>query len=84
MHRSLLSNGVVSLKNLIGDHKLIVIDEAQNIPDIGRNLRKEITKTSRYYFVDLGIRNALINNFNPLSLRNDIDALWEIYLPFIT
>ena len=45
-----------------------------------RNLRKEITKNQRYYFYDNGIRNALINNFNPLGIRDDIGALWENYL----
>lgn len=45
-----------------------------------RNLRKEISKTSRYYFVDIGIRNALINNFNPLMLRDDVGMLWENYV----
>lgn len=42
-----------------------------------RNLRKELTKAFKIYFYDLGIRNALINNFNPLSIRNDVGALWE-------
>ncbi|MBI4650758.1 ATP-binding protein [Candidatus Desantisbacteria bacterium] len=45
-----------------------------------RNLRKEITKNPRYYFYDLGIRNALINNFNPVFLRDDIGMLWENYI----
>lgn len=45
-----------------------------------RNLRKEISKSSRYYFYDNGIRNALINNFNPLSLRDDTGMLWENYI----
>lgn len=45
-----------------------------------RNLRKEITKNSRYYFLDNGIRNALINNFNLLELRDDIGMLWENYI----
>ena len=45
-----------------------------------RNLRKEITKTSRYYFWDNGVRNALINNFNSLNIRDDIGMLWENYL----
>ena len=45
-----------------------------------RNLRKEITKSRRYYFHDNGIRNALINNFNPVSLRDDVGALWENYI----
>ena len=42
-----------------------------------RNLRKEIAKGQKVYFYDLGIRNALIRNFNPLSLRNDVGGLWE-------
>jgi hypothetical protein len=41
------------------------------------NLRKEITKTSRYYFWDNGVRNALINNFNDTSSRMDLGMLWE-------
>lgn len=45
-----------------------------------RNLRKEITKNSRWYFHDNGIRNALINDFRPLALRDDVGALWENYL----
>lgn len=44
------------------------------------NLRKEISKGSKYYFWDIGIRNAIINNFNELGLRNDVGALWENYL----
>lgn len=44
------------------------------------NLRKEITKQSKYYFYDNGIRNALIANFNPVDLRNDIGQLWENFL----
>lgn len=42
-----------------------------------RNIRKELAKSIKIYFYDNGIRNALINNFNPLSLRNDVGALWE-------
>jgi predicted AAA+ superfamily ATPase len=45
-----------------------------------RNLRKEISKSPRFYFYDNGIRNALIRNFNPLNLRNDRGALWENYI----
>lgn len=45
-----------------------------------RNLRKEVTKSRRFYFTDNGIRNTLINNFNPLSMRDDIGALWENYV----
>ncbi len=45
-----------------------------------RNLRKEITKNPRYFFYDAGIRNALINNFNLLSMRDDVGMLWENYI----
>ncbi len=45
-----------------------------------RNLRKEITKNQRFYFMDNGIRNAVIGNFNPLALRNDPGELWENYI----
>lgn len=50
------------------------------IDGFSRNLRKEITKNSRYYFYDNGVRNSLIQNFNPLKLRNDIGQLWENFL----
>lgn len=43
------------------------------------NLRKEVTKTIRYYFVDNGIRNAVINRFQPMEQRADRGALWENY-----
>ncbi len=45
-----------------------------------RNLRKEVSKMNMYYFMDLGIRNAVIANFNPLDLRNDAGQLWENYM----
>ena len=45
-----------------------------------RNLRKEVTKAGKWYFYDNGIRNALISNFNPIALRQDVGQLWESYL----
>lgn len=45
-----------------------------------RNLRKEITKMSRWYFYDNGVRNAIISNFNTLDQRMDKGELWENYL----
>src|SRR3989344_138968 len=51
-----------------------------NARGFSRNLRKEVTKTSRYYFYDNGVRNALIDNFNPLHNRNDTGPLWENFL----
>lgn len=44
------------------------------------NLRKEVSKSSKWFFYDNGIRNAIINDFRLLSLRNDIGLLWENYL----
>jgi predicted AAA+ superfamily ATPase len=52
----------------------------RKVRGFSRNLRKEIAKSSRYYFLDNGIRNALINNFNNLSTRNDTGMLWENFL----
>lgn len=45
-----------------------------------RNLRNELKKFRKIYFFDTGIRNALINNFNPLNLRQDVGALWENFM----
>lgn len=50
------------------------------VDGFSRNLRKEITKNSRYYFYDNGVRNSLIQNFNSLNLRNDTGQLWENFL----
>lgn len=51
-----------------------------NLRGYSKNLRKEITKKSKYYFYDNGIRNSIIQNFNSLDLRNDIGQLWENFL----
>ncbi len=50
------------------------------IDGFSRNLRKEIVKSSRWYFYDNGIRNTIINNFNRIDFRNDVGGLWENYL----
>ena len=52
----------------------------RKVRGFSRNLRKEIAKSSRYYFLDNGVRNALINNFNDLSTRDDTGMLWENFL----
>jgi uncharacterized protein len=44
------------------------------------NARKEISKGAKWYFLDNGIRNAIINDFKLPALRNDVGALWENYL----
>ena len=45
-----------------------------------KNPRREIGKNYKIYFVDLGIRNALIGDFNPVELRKDLGFLWENFL----
>jgi predicted AAA+ superfamily ATPase len=50
------------------------------VSGFSRNLRKEITKMSKWNFYDNGIRNTLIANFNPIAIRNDIGELWENYI----
>ncbi|GHV88598.1 ATPase [Spirochaetia bacterium] len=51
-----------------------------NLRGFSRNLRNEVTKKSKYYFYDTGVRNALIQNYNPLAIRNDTGALWENFM----
>ena len=45
-----------------------------------RNLRKEVSKKDKVYFVDNGVRNALIDDFKDIGLRADTGALWENFL----
>ncbi len=45
-----------------------------------RNLRKEVVSKDKIYFYDMGVRNAIIENFTPIDLRPDLGALWENYL----
>ncbi|OGM25763.1 hypothetical protein A2627_01675 [Candidatus Woesebacteria bacterium RIFCSPHIGHO2_01_FULL_39_28] len=44
------------------------------------NLRKAIGKMRKIYFLDLGIRNAVINNLNPINIRDDVGKLWENFV----
>jgi len=41
------------------------------------NQRKEIVKSTKIYFWDTGVRNALLKDFNYSALRSDIGLLWE-------
>ena len=65
------------------NHYLQLLEESFVIfrmSGFSRNLRKEISKMDKFYFYDNGIRNMLINNFNPLSRRNDTGQLWENFI----
>jgi len=50
------------------------------LPALSKNPRKEIAKKDKIYFYDLGVRNVLIDNFNPLASRNDLGSLFENFL----
>jgi len=45
-----------------------------------KNLRNELKKSRKIYFIDNGIRNAVIGNYSSVDLRNDVGALWENYI----
>lgn len=68
-------NTVIKYLDLLS--KVFVI---HRVGGFSKNLRKEITKNSKWYFYDNGIRNILIANLNPLELRNDLGQLWENYI----
>lgn len=62
---------------------LDIFEKAFVIKRIGgfsRNLRKEIVSKAKYYFLDNGVRNAVVSQFNPLDSRNDIGILWENFI----
>ena len=75
-----------SLSREVGLNRLTVEDYVDRLqraslirvcPSFSRNLSNEIKKGKKIYFFDTGVRNALINNFAPLSARSDSGALWE-------
>jgi hypothetical protein len=57
--------------------KMFVI---RKVRGFSRNLRNEISKKAKYYFLDNGVRNAIIAQFNELTMRNDVGALWENFV----
>lgn len=64
-------------------HYVDLLEKAFVLKIVGgysRNLRKEISKKKKVYFLDLGIRNALIERFAPLNMRDDKGALWDNFL----
>ena len=62
---------------------LDILEKAFVIVRVGgfsRNLRNEVTRKAKYYFLDNGIRNAVIGHYNLLDSRDDIGALWENFI----
>jgi len=79
----------VELGNSLGLNKLTVeryldllskVFIIYSLSGYSNNLRKEVTKSKKWYFFDNGLRNALINDFSSLSQRNDVGQLWEQYI----
>lgn len=50
------------------------------LSSFSKNVRNELKKSKKIYFYDNGVRNAIIKQFQPLALRNDVGALWENYI----
>jgi predicted AAA+ superfamily ATPase len=65
------------------NHYLYLLEQSFvifRLSGFSRNLRKEISKMDKFYFYDNGIRNMLINNYNPKPYRNDLGELWENFV----
>lgn len=50
------------------------------LPALNRNVRNELKKGKKIFFYDCGIRNAIINDFTPVTSRTDVGALWENFI----
>jgi len=50
------------------------------LPAFSRNPRNEISKSAKYFFWDVGVRNAVLNNFAPTESRTDVGAVWENFV----
>lgn len=77
------------LANLLGVRKETIATYLQLLEKVfvifrlggfSRNLRNELTRKQKYYFWDTGVRNALLNNFQPVTERTDIGPLWENFI----
>lgn len=77
------------LANIVGINKKTVADYIEllekafiifRLSPYSGNLRKAIGKLRKIYFLDLGVRNAIINNLNPLHIRDDVGKLWENFV----
>jgi len=73
----------VQLDQRTVENYIDILEKAFVIKYVGaysNNLRSEITSKGKVYFYDTGVRNAIINNYNPLDTRDDVGALWENFL----
>ncbi|MBI2259120.1 MAG: ATP-binding protein [Flavobacteriia bacterium] len=74
---------ISGLNNETVEHYINLLEKAFVVFRLGtynRNLRNELKKTRKIYFYDNGIRNAIIKQYMPIELRNDIGQLWENFI----
>lgn len=74
---------IVGIDKETVENYIHLLEEAYIVFRLGsfsKNLRNELKFSQKIYFVDTGLRNALINRFSPLTLREDTGLLWENYL----
>jgi len=75
--------GQVGMDNKTVESYLRILEQSFILFRLGsysRNLRNELKRSRKIYFVDTGIRNAVINNLNPTTLRADVGGLWENFV----
>lgn len=71
------------LDNATVENYIRILEQAfivYRLPALNRNAKSELKRSRKIYFYDNGIRNAVINNFNLLNLRDDKGALWENFI----
>jgi len=74
---------IIGLNNETVERYIQLLEKAFivfRLSSFSRNLRNELKKSKKIYFYDVGIRNAVIQNWKPVGLRQDIGALWENFL----
>ncbi len=74
---------IVDLDNQTVENYVTLLEQAFiifRLPPLSRNLRKELKRKRKIYFYDNGLRNAVIAQFQPIELRQDVGALWENWL----
>jgi len=74
---------LVSLDPATVEKYILLLERAYivfRLPSLARNLRNELKKSKKIYFWDNGIRNAVIDQFQPLGARSDKGVLWENFM----
>lgn len=75
--------GMTGLDNQTVENYVQLLEKAFiifKLSSFSRNLRNELKKRRKIYFFDNGVRNAVINQFNTVEMRDDLGALWENFL----